>query len=65
MSCLEADENQNTYYIKSDEDNRYDELFTDFSGKYILIRYSSDKYVDKYNKSKNPFFTIEWMHWHG
>ena len=28
----------------------------DFSGKYIFIRYNPDKFIDKYNSSKNPFF---------
>ena len=33
MLCLEVDENQHRYYIKSYENNRCDELFMDFSGK--------------------------------
>ena len=56
MLCIEIDEEQHKYYIKKDEDNRYDDLFMDFSGKYIFIRYNPDKFKDKYNKSKNPFF---------
>ena len=44
MLCLEVDENQHKYYIKSDENNRYDDLFMDFSGKYIFIRQNQDKY---------------------
>lgn len=56
MLCVEIDENQHKYYIKSDENNRYDDLFMDFSGKYIFIRYNPDKFIDKYNKCKNPFF---------
>ena len=56
MLCIEVDENQHRYYIKSDENNRYDDLFMDFSGKYIFIRYNPDKYIDKYSKCKNPFF---------
>ena len=56
MLCIEIDENQHKYYIKSDENNRYDDLFMDFSGKYIFIRYNPDKFIDKYNKCKNPFF---------
>ena len=56
MLCIEVDENQHKYYIKSDENNRYDDLFMDFSGKYIFIRYNPDKYKDKFNKNKNPFF---------
>ena len=47
MLCLEVDENQHRYYIKSDENNnRYNELFMDFSGKYILTKYNPDKYID-------------------
>ena len=56
MLCIEIDENQHKYYIKSDEDNRYDDLFMDFSGKYIFIRYNTDKFIGKYKKSKKPFF---------
>ena len=53
---MEAHENQHKYYIKYDEDNRYDELFMDFSGKYIFVRYNPYTYIDEYNKSKNLFF---------
>ena len=34
----------------------YDELCMEFSGKYIFIRNSPDKYIDQYNKSKNHLF---------
>jgi hypothetical protein len=54
--CVEIDENQHKKYIKTSENVRYDDLFMDFSGKYIFIRYNPDKFIDKYNKSKNPFF---------
>jgi hypothetical protein len=54
--CVEIDENQHKQYIKTSENVRYDDLFMDFSGKYIFIRYNPDKFIDKYNKSKNPFF---------
>ena len=37
MLCLEVDENQHKYYIISDENNRYDELFMDFNVKCIYI----------------------------
>ena len=30
----------------SDENNRYDELFMDFSGKYRFIRYNPDKFIN-------------------
>ena len=53
---MEVDEKQHKYYIKSDENNRYDELFMDLSGKYIFLRYNPDKYIHTCNKSKNPCF---------
>ena len=56
MLCIEVDENQHKNYIKQNEQNRYDDLFMDFSGKYIFIRYNPDKFVDKYGKSQNPMF---------
>ena len=56
MLCIEVDENQHKYYVKNDENKRYDDLFMDFSGKYIFIRYNPDKFVDKYGKSKYPMF---------
>ena len=56
MLCIEVDENQHKHYIKQNESNRYDDLFMDFSGKYIFIRYNPDKFIDKYGISKNPMF---------
>ena len=56
MLCIEVDENQHKYYIKQNEIARYNDLFMDFSGKYIFIRYNPDKFTDKYGKSKNPMF---------
>ena len=56
MLCIEIDEEQHKHYIKQDENDRYDDLFMDFSGKYIFIRYNPDKFKDKHNKSKNPLF---------
>jgi hypothetical protein len=43
-------------HIKENEVARYDDLFMDFSGKSIFIRYNPDKLKDKYGKSKNPYF---------
>ena len=40
MLCIEVGENQHKRYIKENERNRYDDLFIDFSGKYIFIRYN-------------------------
>jgi hypothetical protein len=51
LLCIEIDENQHKYYNKQDELDRYDNLFTDFSGKYIFIRYNPDKC-----NGKNPKF---------
>ena len=56
MLCIEIDENQHKRYIKQDENNRYDELFMDFSGKFMFIRYNPDKFIGKCGKSKNPMF---------
>ena len=56
MLCIEVDENQHKKYIKQNENNRYDDLFMDFSGKYVFIRYNPDKFIDKYGISKNPMF---------
>jgi len=53
MLCVEIDENQHKYYVQHDENNRCDDLFMDFSGKYT---YNPDKFIDEYNKSPNPFF---------
>ena len=55
MLCIEIDEDQHKSYIKENEVARYDDLFMDFSGKYIFIRYNPDKFKDKYGKSPNPY----------
>ena len=55
LLCIEIDEDQHKTYIKEHEIVRYDDLFMDFSGKYIFIRYNPDKFKDKYGKSKNPY----------
>lgn len=55
LLCMEIDENQHKYYNQEDENNRYDNLFMDFSGKYIFIRYNPDKYSEG-EKTKNPRF---------
>ena len=56
MLCIEIDEDQHKHYIKDNEEHHYDDLFMDFSGKYIFIRYNTDKFIDKFNQSKNPYF---------
>ena len=44
MLCIEVDENEHKYYFKLNEEARYDDLYMDFSGKYILVRYNPDSY---------------------
>jgi hypothetical protein len=55
MLCIEIDENQHKYYIKQDNENRYNDLYMDFSGKYIFIRYNPDSYIEN-GVRKNPHF---------
>ena len=54
MLCIEIDENQHKYYDPQDEQGRYDNLFMDFSGKFVFIRYNPDQYKDAAGKNKNP-----------
>ena len=54
MLCIEVDENQHKGYDRRDEEDRYDNLFMDFSGKYIFVRYNPDPYKDGAGKRRNP-----------
>ena len=54
--CVEIDEDQHKRYLKQDEEHRYDDLFMDFSGKYIFIRYNPNPYKDADDKKRNPRF---------
>ena len=54
--CIEIDEHEHKYYIKQNEQNRYDDLFMDFSGKYVFIRYNPDSYKIG-NRKYNPQFS--------
>lgn len=56
MLCIEIDESQHKGYCRIDERARYDDLFMDFSGKYIFIRYNPDKYSMN-GVNKNPSFS--------
>lgn len=59
MLCVEIDEGQHKdrIYVKEEkEGTRYNDLFMDFSGKYIFIRYNPDMYTDGSGKKKNPHF---------
>jgi hypothetical protein len=55
LLCIEIDENQHKQYDDTDEENRYDNLYLDFSGKYIFIRYNPDSYK-KGKRKYNPSF---------
>ena len=57
MLCIEIDENQHRYYCPKDDITRYNQLFMDFSGKYIFIRYNPDKYTDFNGEKQDPEFS--------
>ncbi len=50
--AIEVDENQHRRYDPVDEQNRYDDLFMNFSGKWIFIRFNPNAYRDG-GKTKN------------
>ena len=56
LLCIEIDERQHRGYYQIDEENRYNDLFMDFSGKYIFIRYNPDKFKDAKGNKRNPQF---------
>ena len=53
LLCIEIDEKQRPYHLKED---RYNDLYMDFSGKYIFIRYNPDPYKDNKRKEQDPDF---------
>lgn len=57
--AIEIDEDQRKYHLLP---QRYDDLFMDFSGKYIFIRYNPDKYRDSNGNTKNPRFETRMKH---
>ena len=54
LLCIETDENQHKRYDKQDENDRYEDLYMVFSGKWIFIRFNPDKYTNKKGVRKNP-----------
>jgi hypothetical protein len=54
LLCIETDENQHKQYNKKDEHDRYNDLLTTFTCKYIFIRFNPDSYSDKNGKKCNP-----------
>ncbi len=57
LLCIEIDENQHKNYNKVDEKIRYNDLFIDYSGKYIFIRYNPDVYKRNGRRSNPKFET--------
>ena len=57
MLAIETDENQHKSYSEKDDQDRYNDLFMAYSGKWIFIRFNPDKYIDKNGKSKNPMIS--------
>ena len=53
MLCVEVDERQHKGYSSSDEEDRYNDLFMIFSGKWVFIRFNPDSYIHK-GKRANP-----------
>lgn len=57
LLCIEIDENQHRGYHHINEEERYNDLYMDFSGKYIFIRFNPDHYKDHEGNYKNPRLT--------
>jgi len=51
--AIDRDEGQHKQYVKKNENARYDDLFMDFSAKYILIRFNPDSFI-KHGERQNP-----------
>jgi hypothetical protein len=62
MLAIETDERQHRYYDTKDENNRYNDLFMAYSGKWIFIRFNPDKFIDKHGKSINPTIATRLEH---
>lgn len=54
LFCIETDENQHKSYNLKDEQDRYNDLLSTFTCKYIFIRFNPDSYNDKNGKKCNP-----------
>lgn len=54
LLCVETDENQHKSYSKKDEQERYNDLISSFTCKYIFIRFNPDSYIDTNGKKCNP-----------
>lgn len=54
LLAVETDEEQHKFYDKKDENDRYDDLYMAYSGKWIYIRFNPDKYKDRRGVVVNP-----------
>lgn len=54
LLCIETDENQHKSYSLKDEQDRYNDLLSTFTCKYVFIRFNPDSYNDKTGKKCNP-----------
>jgi hypothetical protein len=54
MLCIEIDENQHRSYATTDEVIRYNDLFMDFSGRYVFIRINPDAFMQNGVKMDPP-----------
>ena len=55
MLCIEIDESQHKSYAVSYEEERYNDLFMDFSGEYVFIRINPDSFKQN-GRRVNPDF---------
>ena len=55
--CIEIDENQHQhkYYADEYEESRYNDLFLDFSGRYLFLRVNPDGFSDHGCRQDPPF----------
>ena len=54
LLCIETDENQHKSYNVKDEQDRYNDLLSTFTCKYIFIRFNPNSYTNKNGKICNP-----------
>jgi len=53
--CIEIDENQHKTYAVGYEEARYNDLFLDFSGRYLFLRVNPDAFSDHGCRQDPPF----------
>ena len=54
LLSIEVDERQHRGYPPEDEEIRYNQLFADFGGKFVFIRFNPDQYIDAEGKTRRP-----------